>query len=159
MIRIIILVIGVFLLWVLFLSPFSKQRKIVIGVCAACIVAIGLWYEGNGKTPKSGLISVAEIASCGASGEFSYRSNYNVDICLQNNSAVATVQRIGLRVSVLSCENSSCTEVNALDKEISLQIGPQQRVQTKQNISFEKLDGQLPNLTWIVEPTSVKATR
>ena len=159
MIRIIILVIGVFVLWVLFFSPFSKQQKIVIGACAACILAIGLWYESHGKTPKSGLIGVSEIVSCGASGGFSYRSNYNVDICLQNNSAVATVQRIGLRVAVLSCENSNCSEMDAVNKEISLQIGPKQRVQTIQNLSFDKLDPETPNLSWIVETTSVRATR
>ena len=159
MIRIIILVIGVFVLWVLFFSPFSKQQKIVIGACAACILAIGLWYESHGKTPKSGLIGVSEIVSCGASGEFSYRSNYNVDICLKNNSAVASVQRIGMRVAVLSCENSNCREVDVVDKEVTLQIGPQQEVQTTQNLSFDKLDPELPNLRWIVDITSVRATR
>lgn len=159
MIRIIILVIGVFLLWVLFLSPFTKQRKMVIGACAACILAIGLWYESHGKTPKSGLIDDSEIVSCGATGAFSYRSNYNVDICLQNNSSLGTVQRIGLRVSVLNCENSKCEELDAIDKEISLQISPQQKVQTIQNLAFNELTARTPNLTWIVEITSVRATR
>ena len=159
MIRIIILAIGVFLLWVLFLSPFSKRQKIVIGACAACVLALGLWYESHGKTPKSGLIKVSEIVSCGASGEYSYRSNYNVDICLQNNSTIATVQRIGLRVSARSCENSNCIELDAVDKEISLQISPQQKVHTIQNLPFDKLDAQTPNLSWIVETTSVRATR
>lgn len=159
MIRIIILAIGVFVLWVLFFSPFSKQQKIVIGACAACILAIGLWYESHGKTPKSGLVGLSEIVSCGASGEFSYRSNYNVDICLQNQSIVAAVQRIGLRVVVQRCENSNCSEVDAVVKEISLPIGPLQEVQTIQNLSFDKLDPDTPNLSWIVEITSVRATR
>ena len=147
------------MLWVLFFSPFSKQQKIVIGVCSACILGIGLWYESHGKTPKSGLIGLSEIVSCGASGEFSYRSNYNVDICLQNKSAVAEVQRIGLRVVVQRCENSNCTEVDAVAKEISLPIGPLQEVQTIQNLSFDKLDPDTPNLSWIVDITSVRATR
>ncbi|MFT7527685.1 MAG: hypothetical protein ACI9LY_002844 [Arenicella sp.] len=159
MIRIIILAIGVFVLWVLFFSPFSKQQKIVIGACAACILAMGLWYESHGKTPKSGLIGVSEIVSCGASGEFSYRSNYNVDICLKNKSAVAAVQRIGLRVVAQRCENSNCSEVDAVAKEISLPIGPLQEVQTIQNLSLDKLDPDIPNLSWTVEITSVRATR
>jgi hypothetical protein len=159
MIRIIILVIGVLILWVLFFSPFSKQQKIVISACAGLILAIGLWYESHGKTPKSDLISVSEIVSCGASGEFSYRSNYNVDLCLQNNSVVATVQRIGLRVSVLSCENSNCSEIDAVDKEIRVHIKPQQEVQMTQNLSFDKLDPEIPYLNWMVQITSARATR
>lgn len=158
MIRIFILVIGIFLLWLLFISSFAKKKKIIIGLCAVVLLVTGLWYESRGNTPKAGLIEVGEVISCGTSAEFSYRSNYNVNLCLQNNSTTATVKRLELRVSVLSCEDSICQEVDYSDKGVSLEIEPEQRINTTLNLSFARLEKDTPNLKWTVETRSVRAT-
>jgi hypothetical protein len=158
MIRIIILVVGVFLLWLLFFSSFAKKKKIIIGSFAVALLAVGLWYESRGNTPKAGLIKVSEVISCGTSAEFSYRSNYNVTVCLQNNSVSATVKRLELRVSVLSCVDSECREIDFAEKGVSLQIEPNQRVTKTLNLPFANLEPSMPSLNWVVETKSVRAT-
>ncbi|MEM7358021.1 MAG: hypothetical protein AAF431_02870 [Pseudomonadota bacterium] len=159
MIRIIVLAIGLFVIWMLFFSDFPRKRKIDFTLLALFLVVGGLWLEGRGSTPRMGLIEVEEVVSCGATGERSYLTNFNVDHCLQNNSTSASVKRLGLKFSALACADGECTELESVEKDLQIEIAPQETINNTENIAFNKVPKDAENLSWEVEVVSVKATR
>ena len=114
MIRLIILALGVFLIWMLFYSGFSKQRRIIVSVVAMVVGILGLWLEQRGETPRSGRMPVSELVSCGVSGKHSYRTNFDIEFCLENKSERATVKRVGLRFVAKQCIRGECSDVQEI---------------------------------------------
>lgn len=143
----------------LFFSDFPKKRKITYAVLAMVLAVTGLWLEGRGNTPRMGLIEVAEVVSCGATAQHSYLTNYNISYCLQNNSSDATVKRLGLRFTATNCIGDQCTELETVERELQLEIGPQATANATENISFERVEKEISDINWSVDVVSVKATR
>jgi len=159
MIRIVILAIGIFILWVLFISGWARKKKVIVSLLSFTVLVAGLWWESHGKTPKSGLVELSEVVSCGSSGEHSYRSNYNIQYCLQNNSSSATLRRIGIRVSALECVNGNCKELESVTKELTVAIAPGEQANASVSLPFDDLAEGRQDLSWVVEPVFVRATR
>jgi len=69
MIRLIIIAIGLFILWVLFLSSFEKRRKIIIAIAAVVVLIAGLILDGWGKKPRSNIVNIDQIEVCGVTAK------------------------------------------------------------------------------------------
>jgi hypothetical protein len=160
MIRLIILALGLFLFWLNMFSGASKKNKRIFSGITVLLMLVIVFIESAGTTPRSGVISREQIAVCGAtSAEHSYRSNYNVSFCLQNNATQGTVKRLDLRFSALSCATKPCQTLSSATKSMSMEIAPGKQLEQTENLSFDQLSSELENLTWQVEVIDVKATK
>jgi len=159
MIRVFVLGLGLIVLWLLFLSNFSKQKKIILSLVAIAIGVAGVLYESYGETPRRGLIGTDQVVSCGVTVEHSYRSNYNITFCLQNNAAKASVKRIEVRFIAENCASGTCQELDAVTKAFSMEIAPQTSAEHTVNLAFDKLQRGSNDFNWRTELVKVKATR
>ncbi|MFT6407368.1 MAG: hypothetical protein ACJAQ6_000779 [Arenicella sp.] len=159
MIRVIILLIFLFLVWVLYASGFERLRKIRICIIALVVSAIGFWFDGYYKRELDNLVDVSQVQVCGVSSEFSYRTNYNLTICVQNDASGATVSRLKVAAIASNCAAQSCVEVQRVERDMLVNIAPLSRVQLEQNLSFTNVSPDQSNIQWSVEVLEVKASR
>lgn len=159
MIRLLILALGVFLIWVLFFSGFTKQRKITISIIAVLIAIGGLWFEQRGQNLKSSLIAADQIADCGASATHTYRTNFDVRFCLQNNASKGTAKRVAMRFIALNCQQGDCQEIESVDKDIRVQIAPGEQATLVENLSFARVDPNAEGNVWTASALRVGAIR
>jgi hypothetical protein len=159
MIRVIILVIFLFLVWVLYASGFEKARKIRICIIALVVCAIGFWFDGYYKRELDSLLGVSQVEVCGVTAEFSYRTNYNFELCLQNDASDATVSRLNMAVIASKCAGQSCIEVQRVERDTLVSIAPRSRAILEQNLSFDQVDPDQGSIKWSLEVIDVKATR
>ncbi|MBT8114325.1 MAG: hypothetical protein KJP04_03035 [Arenicella sp.] len=129
----------------------------MISLLAIALCAAGLWLEQRGETPRAGRMAVAELVECGVNGKHSYRTNFDIQFCLQNNSSQATVKRVALKFVALQCDLGDCREVQAVSKELACDLAPSERITLTENINFKMVDPLDENVVWSVQPTSVKA--
>jgi hypothetical protein len=159
MIRVIILVIFLFLVWVLYASGFEKPRKIRICIIALVLCAIGFWFDGYYKRELNNLLDVSQVRVCGVVAEFSYRTNYDLEICLQNDASDATVSRLNMAVIASNCGPQNCVEVQRVEKDVLVSIAPLSRTTLEQNLSFDRVNPDQGSIQWSVEVIGIKATR
>lgn len=160
MIRLIIAVIGVFVIWALFFSGFDRQRKIIITLSAVVLVMLGLILDSWGKSPRSNIIQVDEVSVCGVTARSTYRTNFNLEVCLKNNADRGTVKRIALVVSVSDCSQGGlCKELQNVTRDFPIDIASGDKLVVEQNLAFDKVSADNSSLQWTVEPVSVKAVR
>ena len=160
MIRLIILVLGLFLFWLNLFSGASKQNKLIFSGIAALLIVVIVLIESAGTTPRSGVISPDQIVACGdTSAERSYRTNYNVSFCLQNNATHGTVKRLELRFSALSCATKPCQTIDSVTKPMSMVIAPGEHLEQIENLAFDQLAAGLEDLIWQVDVLDVKAIK
>lgn len=160
MVRLLIVVIGLFLLWVLFFSSFTKRRKIIITVIAVIMSAIGVWLESNTGMPRSGLLSNADVTSCGVTAVHSYRSNYDLTLCLRNSASDGQVKQLGLLITAQSCSApNNCMTLESVYRDVRIDIAPNSEVIVKQNLTFDDVDPALSGQVWSAQVESVKAVR
>ena len=157
MIRLILLALGLFLLWVLFLSGFNKRQKISISVIALFISIACLWFDQASQTPRENLMSVEELEDCGVSSNHSYRTNFDIEFCLRNTSLTATAKRLAISFIALDCIDGNCEELQVVTKDISLSLEPESQLRLKENLSFDKVDISSETVVWVVKVNSIKA--
>lgn len=160
MIRLFIIVIGLFLIWVLFFSSFTKQRKTAITLLALGMSVIGVWLESSAGLPRAGVIEVGDISSCGVLAKHSYRSNFDLQICVRNNASDGEVKLLGLSIIAQNCTApDNCLMLETVQRDASVSIGPNSEITLKQNLSFDAVEPAATNVVWSVEINSVKAVR
>lgn len=158
MIRLIILALGVFLIWLLFVSSFDRRRKIAISVVVLILAVLAVWFEGRGETPTTGRIQSTDIVVCGVSASHSYRTNFDIEFCLQNNSVEATAKRIRMAFIAERCATSTeCIEVEKVNKEFAIELPPGLSKNQTENLNFKAVDSLDQSLSWRVEVEQVKA--
>ena len=157
MIRLILLAVGAFIVWVLFLSEFTKQQKITICIAALLICTAAMWFEQSSQTPKDGVMSVSELADCGVRSKHTYRTNFDIQFCLRNNSSGATAKRIAMSFVAMSCESGNCQEIQVINKDLGLSLEPQEQVTLTENLNFDKVEPALDSVVWIAKVVAVKA--
>ena len=157
MIRLVLLILAVFLSWVLFVSDYDKRKKIIVSVVTLVISILGLWFEQSRQAPKDDLIAIHQINDCGVSGEYSYRTNYNIEFCLANESDRATATRISINFSALNCLAGDCQEIQSVNKEVRLKLEPQQSINLKENLDFDQITDSRGNIIWTTEIIAVEA--
>ncbi len=159
MIRLIVLIVFGFLLWVLFASGFDRVRKIVISIAAVVVCAAVLLVDGYAKRESKSLIANADIGICGVAAKHTYRTNFDVSICLENQHSSATLTRIDMRVIASNCNASGCTELERVARDIPMQLGPKAQQNVIQNLSFNDVDPQAENVDWSLEIVTTKGVR
>lgn len=160
MIRLIIVLVGLFILWVLFASGFDKRRKIIITVVAVLLCALGAWFDGYGKNPKENVVSVSDVVSCGVSAQYSYRTNYDFKLCLKNNATSGAIKRARFAVIASSCPPASeCQEVERVVRDVAVDVPAGEQQTIVENLSFDAVPNDAENISWSMEVESVKAVR
>ena len=158
MIRLIVALIGAFVIWVLFFSHFSKKQKIAIVFFAVMICISGIWYENASDKPRHNIVQLDEIVSCGVSAVHTYRSNFDISLCLQNQSKQGHIKRIKLAIIAEQCsELDGCTELQRVIRDLSVDVPPNSFKTLIENLSFNQLDRGQENIKWRFETEFVKA--
>jgi len=158
MIRLIIIAIALFLIWVLFFSGFEKRRKIIISVVAVILCVAGMGLESFKKKPRSNLVSAAQLVSCGVQAVHSYRSNYDFQICIENTAKVGRIKRVDMTINAQQCVNGTdCELLESVERSLSVDIAPQKSTVLQENLSFKLVDKAAADLQWSIEVLSVKA--
>jgi len=118
----------------------------------------GLWFENNSEKPKSNIVNVADLSSCGISASHSYRSNFDFQWCVQNNASMGHVKRLGFSIVASNCgEPGDCNELQRVQRDLSVDLPAGESRQIKQNLSFSDVDVSLSGIQWSVEIHSTKA--
>ena len=159
MIRVIIVLVFLFLLWVLYGSGFEKPRKIRISIIALILFAAAFWFDGYDKRELRNLVAVTDVGGCGVSGQFSYRTNFDLSICVTNNATKGTISRLKLAVIASRCEAQTCTELQRVERSLLVSIAPATSVTLEQNLSFDKVSPSESGLQWSVDVLETKAHR
>lgn len=158
MIRVFILLVGLLIVWVLFLSNMPRQRKIIVSsiilLCFLVVVAV----TGHLQSPKVDRSALNQVAMCGVSGEFSYRTDYTISLCIKNNSS-KIVDAVLVSVSALSCEKGQCTELQTVQKRLTTKIEPQSQAIFDNNFSFDQLPRGSNDAKWVAEIDQVWAVK
>lgn len=160
MVRLLIVVIGLFLIWVLFFSSFTKRRKIIITAVAVLMSAVGVWLESNTGMPRGGVIAKTDVASCGVKAAHSYRSNFDLTLCLRNNASDGQVKHVGLLITAQNCTApGNCVTLETVQREVRVDIAPNSEITVKQNLTFDDVDPAVSDHVWSAQVESVKAVR
>lgn len=160
MIRVIIALLVLFLIWVLFLSNLTKRRKIIITIITILLALGGLYYDGATRSAKLGVVSLAELEICGVTSQHTYRSNFNIQLCLNNTHPTARVSRVSYVVTVKDCTDSgSCQQIARVTSDTLADIAPQSQAKIVQNLDFKGVDPTMNNLRWQAEVLTVKAMK
>jgi len=123
------------------------------------IAITALWLEQKGQMLKSNLIQVSQIADCGVSGTHSYRTNFDIQFCLQNNSPNAILKRIGVDFSALRCVKGNCEGLQTVNKELPVNLAPGARQTFVENFSFSNVEPSAENVVWTATLVSVLAAK
>ncbi|MFT5571814.1 MAG: hypothetical protein ACI9FR_000734 [Cryomorphaceae bacterium] len=160
MIRLFIIAVGVFLIWVLFVSGFSRQRKVVIAALAVALSIAAVWFESSLGSPNKNVLTASEVVDCGSTAVHSYRSNFDVTICFNNNSAMGDVKRINFEVLALQCDSAgACTELQRVGRELSIELPANESITLQQSLSFPRVQPVSGAFTWQVQVNSLKAVK
>ena len=160
MIRLFIALIGLFLIWVLFFSRFSKEKKIVIAALAVVISIFAVWYESTAKEPKHNTLPISSIVGCGVTGKHSYRTNYDVNVCITNTAESGVVKRVEFSIVAKDCSlPEKCYEVERVRRHLAVNLLPQSNQTVQQSLAFNKLAPSLENIIWSFEIHSIEAVK
>jgi len=166
MIRLIIIIVLLFLIWVLFVSDFTKQRKIVLAVLAVLLCGLGVWLDGYGDNPKEGVVDRQNLVSCGVTAKHSYRSNFDISVCFSNSAERGTIKRVRFAVIAEKCSSpNECVQLDRVERDVPFVLASQNTGNLVQNLSFRNVEPQEANdsknsqIRWSAEVMQVKATR
>lgn len=163
MIRIAIVLLILFNCWVLLFSQFSRQRKLLLSGLSIIIVLFVVWFENIGETPKTDLISADQITVCDLSATQTYRSNFDVSVCLNNASKQYATQRLALKFDVQQCQSGKCESIDNVGKTVTWAIAATSKQTRVFNLSFDNVAKLNPEnkaqLRWAATVETVWATK
>jgi hypothetical protein len=164
MIRVIILLVFLFLLWVLYASGFEKARKIQVSIVSFVLCALVFWYDGYDKRQIKNYVDIIDIEECGLTAAHSYRTNFDLSICVKNNAKEGTINRIKFAVLVSRCDSPDCTEqqhteLQRVERSRLATISPGSKITLDENLSFDQVSPPYGNLRWSIEVLETKARR
>ena len=87
------------------------------------------------------------ILVCGVQGEFSYRTNYNLSLCLRNTAERGVVNRLKVKFIAQNCQKQ-CDAIATKTEEITLLLPAGTQIQHIENLSFEQLPPSVESLQW-----------
>lgn len=162
MIRLVILLLFVVLLWLLIASGFERRRKIVLGVLLIGCAIGAFLFEGYDKRELENLVAESDVKSCGMTAKHSYRTNFDLELCVQNLAEKGTISRLKMAVVAQKCSAQNaqeCLQLERVIRDIPVKITPKSQVYILQNLSFKHVDPQDNNVDWSLDIISTKATR
>lgn len=159
MVRLLIPIVAIAIIWLLLFSSFSKRVRISASLALVVLMVFGLWLDTNDKALSTKLVSAEQIVSCGVKATPTYRSNYDLELCLENTADFGTVQRLQMRYSALSCVAATCETLVATEERLSLSLASGQRVVHTENVAFSGLPEGVQELVFSAEVLEVWAAR
>jgi len=160
MIKVIIVLINAFIVWVLFFSKFSKERKIALVASAVILSFLGLWYESGADKPRRNIVNENQIVNCGVKAKHSYRTNFDIELCLRNTAKLGDIKRISLFIIAKKCQGSDeCIELERVARDLTVDISAQSSTTLIQNLSFANVESNLQDVEWSFVVRSVKASK
>lgn len=158
MIRVVVLLIGVFLIWVLFFSWMSKKKKIYLTVTCVALCVAALILDSYRDSPRNGIVQVSQIELCGVQAKHSYRTNFDIDICMKNIADLGTVKRIQYEIIAQSCDAAGqCEEIQRVKRDRQAEISNSQQVTISDNVNMTEVNPDSAN-HWKVDVLSLQAT-
>ena len=140
MLRLLLILLAAVLVWILFFSTFERRTQIITSVSLFVLTITTLWLDSYLSKPKSDNIDITEVAVCGLDVQYSYRTNYNIELCLKNNSASAVLRRVAFEISAQVCSSDNkCTSLQTKSKSRSLELRPGRQTTLADNMSFEQV--------------------
>ena len=139
----------------LFLSGFDKKKKLIISGVSLLLICAALWFEGSSDRLYKNLILIEEIQSCGLQASHSYRSNYDFEICLHNQSSAAAVRRLNFDLVASDCREGSCKEIQRVTNDLPVRIDAQSETTFSRNVSFDAIKDPQQEIAWTIELNSV----
>ena len=159
MVRLLIPLVAIILIWLLFFSSFSKRIRIAASSALIALTLFGLWLDTGGRGISTSRVDVDQVVSCGVTGSYSYRTNYNLELCLQNNSSAASVRRLLLKFDAIDCKNGNCEVLDSVEDTVNLTIEPDSQIKRTENIAFDNVPEQSSDLQFAVSVLQVWASR
>jgi len=158
MIRLLVAAVGLFVIWVLFFSHFTKNQKILIVFFATFISVVSIWYENAADKPKHNIVQLNQVISCGVSAAHTYRSNFDINLCIRNESTAGHIKRLELAIIAEQClQTNECSELERVKRDLSVNILPDSSQTLMENLSFNQVDREQANIQWRFEVEAVKA--
>ena len=157
MIRLIVALVGLFVLWVLFFSNLTKNQKIIISSIAVILSVLGLWYESTSNKPRQGIVQIDQVTQCGIKVAHTYRSNYDIKFCIRNGSDNAYIKRISLDIYAQQCDESNqCQELQRVARDLKVDLKSDMQKEFTENLSFEKVNKD-NKVSWAIEIKQIQA--
>lgn len=138
MIRLIIAFFGLVLIWLLWRKDLNKQQKIAAILALLAMFIAGTWWEIGRDKPSDKLVELTSVTVCDVKVTPSYRTNYQVDLCVQNSSDRPLV-RIGYTLMAQLCAANDCQQIEQISREIPVSVGANSRNTIRENVRFEEL--------------------
>lgn len=172
MLRLILFVLAAVLVWLLFFSNFEKQRRIIAAVVLFVVSIVLMWVVSEQDKPRLGIVQSADLSVCELSMAYSYRTNYDLKLCLKNDHPTAKVRRVEFQVVATTCSEpsdathesesstSECTPLQVVSKSRPVNIAAGESVLIQDNLDFDQLERVAADqLKWQVELTRIEAVR
>lgn len=161
MIRLIIVVVVIFFIWLLYILSLERKKKVVIAVIALILCGIAIWFESYDQTARDGVVALDSLEVCGVEGKHTYRSNFDVSICLENKDSEGTVKIVTMAVLAEQCSgaNAECVLLKKAQRDFSLVLVPTERSVLTRNMDFKGVDPSLENVRWSATVLRVQATK
>ena len=83
-----------------------------------------VWYEQWGNAPRDNLMPTSQLGVCAISAKPTYRSNFDIELCLQNLSPDYRVVRAQLQLSAEQCQQTNCNSLDQISKTLTWNIAP-----------------------------------
>lgn len=162
MIRLVILLLFLILFWLLMASGFERRRKIVLGLLLIGLAIGAFLVDGYDKRELENLVEESQVQSCGIKATHSYRSNYDLELCVQNLAEKGSLSRLKMAIVAQKCSvknEQPCLQLERVIRDIPVKIGPTSQQLILQNLSFKQVDPNDSDVQWSLEILSSKATR
>jgi len=144
------------LIWVLFFSGFSKDRKLIISAVVIVLSVLGFWFESGAEKPRLNVVNTTDLSNCGISVSHSYRSNFDFELCMNNAASQGDVTRLSFSLIASQCgELGECNELQRVQRDLSVDLPASE----SRKISFSEVNPDLQGIKWSLDIHSVKAKK
>ncbi|GHA19625.1 hypothetical protein GCM10008090_31650 [Arenicella chitinivorans] len=124
------------------------------------VALLGAWFDGLGQNPKTGVIDPSELTVCGLEVAHTYRTNFDVTLCVKNTATQADVTRLRYTIIAEQCDDSgACEQLAQATRDTLFAIQANTQTSKTQNLDFKPVDASVANLTWRATIDGVKATQ
>jgi hypothetical protein len=162
MIRLVVLALFLILFWLLVASGFERRRKIVLGLLLVGLAVGAFLIEGYDKRELTNLIDEAQVQSCGITAKHTYRTNFDLELCVQNLAETGSISRLEMAITAQKCTQNAdqpCLQIDRVIRDIPVKIAAKSQVLILQNLSFRQVNPNDADVQWTLEILSTKATR
>ncbi len=163
MLRVLLVILAVALIWILFFSDFEKRKRLVFACALFFVSVFAMWFDSYLSNPRSDKIALDSVAVCGLDVAYSYRTNYEVKLCVENQASDATLRRVAFEVSAQVCdETDECASLQTVSKSRSVSVQPGANVTLIDSMAFDMVvEYSLPlgsRIDWKVDIVGVKGS-